>query len=337
MSRCSYPDCENRAIRGTLCLKHFQLQKGHCIVEGCDGEYGVRGMCSKHYHRWLRHGDPTIVKQVQIHGASIKDRLYARTKATNNGSSAKYKYCLEWTGSKDKNGYGRMRINDKPILVHRIAWEIHNGPIPEGRHILHYCDNPNCIRIDHLFLGDQNANNQDCIQKGRDKKRGLRGEDHNLAKFTEDQVMEIRASDERGKDLAKRYGVAQTTIFDIRKGRSWKHLPIDSVSSKSCHITEADVMAIRASKKDSKTLAKEYGLTTRSVNSILHGETWAHLPGAHKSKGKGNFAGKFTKENVLAIRASGESSKTLAIKYAIDKSSIANIRSRRTGITPKER
>lgn len=329
MSRCRMAECKNKAFKNGLCQKHYELkQQNKCIVDGCDGEYGTRGMCAKHYACWQRHGDPTIVKQVQIHGLEIKDRLYARTKATNNGSSAKYKYCLEWTGSKDKNGYGRMRINDKPILVHRIAWEIHNGPIPEGRHILHYCDNPSCIRIDHLFLGDALANSQDCIQKGRDHKRGLRGENHNLAKLTENQVMEIRASSERGKTLAERHGVTQTTISEIRKGHSWGHLPI---LNKRVHgLAEVDVIAIRHSSEGSNVLAKRYGVSRRTIDDARYGRSWEYLPDARNIKEMSFHGKKFTPEDVLHIRTSDESSKILAAKYEVDKSSIDNIRSRRT-------
>lgn len=53
---------------------------------------------------------------------------------------------------------------------------------------------------------------------------GQRGEACYRAVLTDQDVRDIRASNERGKDLAERYGVSRATITDIRKGRSWKHL-----------------------------------------------------------------------------------------------------------------
>ncbi len=325
MSSCRMSDRNSKVFMKGLCQKHYELkQQNKCIVDGCDGEYGTRGMCAKHYACWQRHGDPTIVKQVQLHGFDVKDRLYANVKS--NGT------CLEWTGSKDKNGYGRMFLDGKPTLVHRIAWEIHNGPIPEGMHILHRFDNPPCIRIDHLFLGDQNANNQDCIQKGRAHKRGLRGEDHNQAKLTENQVMKIRASKEHVRILAEKYGVAQGTISDIQIGKSWQHLPIidGRLDNRKHHFTEADVMAIRYSSEGSNVLAKRYGVSRRTIDDARYGHTWIHLPDAKNIEEMSFHGKKFTPKDVLYIRASDESSLILAAKYEVNKSSIDNIRSRRT-------
>jgi hypothetical protein len=298
------------------------------MVDGCSGEFGTRGLCSKHYERWRRLDSPNILtgsnNTFLLQDRTLRDRLYAQVKS--NGT------CLEWTGYRDKNGYGRMSINNIPILTHRIAWEIENGPIPKGMHVLHKCDNPPCIKISHLFLGNQAINNQDCVQKGRDKKRGLRGEDHNQAKLTEDQAMEIRASDEQGKTLAERYGVTQTTISEIQKGKSWQHLPTTNKHStnKTHKLAEVDVIAIRHSSEDSNVLAKRYGISRRSIDDARYGRSWVYLPNAKSAKEMSFHGKKFTPKDVLYIRTSDESSLILAAKYEVDKSSIDNIRSRRT-------
>ena len=52
-------------------------------------------------------------------------------------------------------------------MAHRLAWELTFGPIPDGLHVLHACDNPPCIRPDHLMLGTQRANMRDAGRKGR--------------------------------------------------------------------------------------------------------------------------------------------------------------------------
>lgn len=78
--------------------------------------------------------------------------------------------CWIWTGAQGHHGYGRIGIggHDGPtVLAHRVAWELSNGPVPEGLCVLHRCDNPPCVNPDHLFVGTQADNIRDCKEKGR--------------------------------------------------------------------------------------------------------------------------------------------------------------------------
>jgi len=77
--------------------------------------------------------------------------------------------CWEWTGGTQKPGYGKLGAGggDNAAYAHRVSWEIHYGPIPEGMRVLHRCDNPPCTRPDHLFLGTQTDNMKDMWAKGR--------------------------------------------------------------------------------------------------------------------------------------------------------------------------
>ena len=85
--------------------------------------------------------------------------------------------CLEWTGATDRSGYGRiMGFDPGAMFTHRLAWELANGPIPDGLNVLHHCDNPPCCQTEptegypdgHLFLGTHADNARDKIAKGRD-------------------------------------------------------------------------------------------------------------------------------------------------------------------------
>jgi HNH endonuclease len=69
--------------------------------------------------------------------------------------------CHVWTGAK-QGKYGQLHVG-----VHRLAWELANGPIPKGMHVLHRCDNSRCCNPDHLFLGTQSENMADLSRKGR--------------------------------------------------------------------------------------------------------------------------------------------------------------------------
>jgi hypothetical protein len=68
--------------------------------------------------------------------------------------------------SKRKDWYGQFSLNGKPILAHRISWQIHYGKIKKGFCILHECDNPPCVNPLHLSIGDKKKNNKDAIDRG---------------------------------------------------------------------------------------------------------------------------------------------------------------------------
>jgi len=75
--------------------------------------------------------------------------------------------CVEWQRGKFATGYGAVSIGGKMKLSHRVAWEIENGPIPEGLCVLHRCDNRPCCNTKHLFMGTIADNNRDMADKGR--------------------------------------------------------------------------------------------------------------------------------------------------------------------------
>jgi hypothetical protein len=70
-------------------------------------------------------------------------------------------------GQIDTKGYGELMMRGKEVRAHRAAWSFENGPIPPGMHVLHRCDNPKCVRPDHLFLGTNADNMADKTRKGR--------------------------------------------------------------------------------------------------------------------------------------------------------------------------
>lgn len=74
--------------------------------------------------------------------------------------------CWEFTGSKDKKGYGIFSLN-KESRAHRVAWMLHFGPIPKGLSVCHSCDNPGCVNPSHLWLGTQADNMRDRDSKKR--------------------------------------------------------------------------------------------------------------------------------------------------------------------------
>lgn len=137
--------------------------------------------------------------------------------------------CWEWTGALVR-GYGQLHVGvgRPPVRAHRVSWVLHYGRIPDGLHVLHKCDNPKCVRPTHLFLGTALVNAQDRKAKGRGKAVGPgKGEAHHSAKLTGQDVLDIRkrlAAGESGKELAKEYGIAGSTVSNLRTGKRWGHL-----------------------------------------------------------------------------------------------------------------
>jgi hypothetical protein len=125
--------------------------------------------------------------------------------------------CFIWTANVGSHGYGMMSTGKKVKEVsHRISWKLFRGEIPDDLWVLHHCDNRLCVNPDHLFLGTQQDNIADATKKGRvaSAKNGK----HPHVKLTPDDVLYIRTSKERGKNLAEKFGVCQGHISGIRKG-----------------------------------------------------------------------------------------------------------------------
>lgn len=136
--------------------------------------------------------------------------------------------CWEWTGARDRWGYGSFKSDPgwgTTDLAHRFAYELFFGPIPSGLHVCHTCDNPACVRPDHLFLGSGTHNERDKIAKGR--KHSQAAANNSQARLTADAVQTIRAASDAGESrhmLATRYHVSPDTIADIVMFRSWRSL-----------------------------------------------------------------------------------------------------------------
>lgn len=168
-------------------------------------------------------GRPTHPRETSTMRRSLEERFWAKVEPTDDG-------CWLWTGSRFPAGYGRLRSLAERY-AHRCAWMIFNGPIPDGLHVLHHCDNPPCVRPDHLWLGTPLDNMRDRDAKGRGRHDGpikpLRGSENGNARLNETSVLEIIRLAEAGvkhTEIARSFGVHPTTVDLIAAGRRWAHL-----------------------------------------------------------------------------------------------------------------
>lgn len=136
--------------------------------------------------------------------------------------------CWPWTGAKNNGGYGVVRHNSKHVGAHRRAWVFANGcELTTEQFVCHRCDNPPCVNPAHLFIGTNAENVADMWAKGRGRYPDLRGEDHGMARLTEQDVRDIRARLAAGdapSALASEFGVHAAHIRNIGYRRFWKHL-----------------------------------------------------------------------------------------------------------------
>ena len=155
---------------------------------------------------------------------AIKDRFWAKVHKTEG--------CWEWTGARFQHGlpYGMFQMNGRPHLAHRVAWEL-TFDKPEAN-VLHHCDNPPCVKPEHLFEGTLADNSADMVAKGRQRpgntvRTAVRGETHGRARLTEQQVREIRNKRADGvpvKQITEEYGIARSTVWFITSKRRWAHV-----------------------------------------------------------------------------------------------------------------
>lgn len=135
--------------------------------------------------------------------------------------------CWVWTKSVDSCGYGHLRFYGKLMKAQRVSWILQYGDIPDGMHVLHRCDNPPCVRVDHLFLGTHRTNMADMASKGR--AASSVGDANSGSRLSESDVLEIRGRVVVGNGgntfaLAKEYGVSAATISMIARRKTWSHI-----------------------------------------------------------------------------------------------------------------
>lgn len=185
-----------------------------CRIDTCVnhiGKHGAKGLCSKHYKRYRKHGDPNILVFTPRGASDIEALRFKGWTVTESG-------CWEWNGHLDPDGYGVVSRDCRPYRAHRLSYEVHIGPIPEGRVICHTCDNRKCINPDHLFHGTSRDNTYDALAKDR----LARDEKHGMCKISSNDVLKIRDLYATGRytqrQLAGQYGISQSQVSNITRG-----------------------------------------------------------------------------------------------------------------------
>jgi len=144
MRLCEFPECGRKHLKGGLCDAH-NLQKRRGVKLRPIATRPGRQAMPIHLRFW---------EKVRIEGGQR---------------------CWEWTGTltRGPKGYGSFGVaRGHTVRAHRYAWELtFKKKVPAGLYVCHRCDNPRCVRHDHLFLGTAQDNIDDAVSKGRIKRR----------------------------------------------------------------------------------------------------------------------------------------------------------------------
>lgn len=204
--------------------------------------------------------------------------------------------CWIWQGTRVGKGYGDLVFRGKRYYAHRVSFELHFGAVPPGLFVCHHCDNPPCVRPDHLFAGTVRDNAIDMTRKGRHPgigrpsvERLARGERQALAKLTDEAVVEIRqryADGATGVELALEYDMTASALRQVVRGETWAHVggPLTfrtkvrfGDGNGSSKLNSAAAIQIRAQHRDGATatsLAKQYGVSRQTISRLVENKTW---------------------------------------------------------------
>ena len=240
----------------------------------------ARGLTYKHL------GLPKIVSQQKseiCRHMSIEDRL-------NKFHIKNHRGCWNWTGKKDRMGYGRCSFEGKKQFTHRISHKVFKGPVPDDLCVLHSCDNPACINPDHLRVGTQEDNAGDMLSRNR----ASVGERHTASKLNNESVMKIVKLRNDGMtiaDIARNFDVASTTVSSVLRGHTWSHLTgIERATigpklrgsmchaSKLCDADVIEILRLSESGMGGRDISKLFPISESGVSGILLGKSWKHIP-----------------------------------------------------------
>jgi hypothetical protein len=137
----------------------------------------------------------------------LRERFNSKVKVSKSG-------CWQWQGARDSDGYGVLSYAGKMLRAPKVALALDGRSVPKGMYACHTCDNPWCVRPDHLYVGTPKQNSADAKRRGR-LNPGRK------AKLAPHQVRLIRAAKGSHRQIALQYNVSRPTVSLIKSGKLW--------------------------------------------------------------------------------------------------------------------
>lgn len=147
------------------------MQNNTCTIEGCETKHKARGLCKNHYNEWYRINRPRKSRskpEVAARKLATKEQLFLTKAIKSEG-------CWGWSGTLSPTGYTTLNAERKKWFGHRVSFEMHIGPIPDGFDIDHKCHNKSCTNPDHLQAVSRKENKENTNGAYKCNSTGIRG------------------------------------------------------------------------------------------------------------------------------------------------------------------
>lgn len=163
-----------------------------------------------------------IWRHVEFQGGTTSPTMRwvnPRRAETSSAGMASYLRIMFWTPD------GRRKVS-----AHRVVWIYTNrAVIPPGMEINHIDGNKQNLMPENLELVTRKQNVEHSFRSLPRKKKAQHGTQNAGALLTDDQVIEIRAlwaaRAMTQRAIGQRFGVKQTTVYNIVSRQTWTHLP----------------------------------------------------------------------------------------------------------------
>lgn len=189
-----------------------------CSIEGCGKKHYARGWCEPHYLIAKRGADPLAGHTRPPNGSA---RRFLESQKSYFGDD-----CIFWPFTKSGSGASIQDVvTHRRVQVCQILCEHFYGPKPTPRHeSAHSCGNGHlaCVTGRHLRWATRRENMQDKLIHGT----SMKGEEHNMVKINEDDVMHIRSLQGRvtHQEIADMFGLSRQHIGEILARKRWTHI-----------------------------------------------------------------------------------------------------------------
>lgn len=208
-------------------LQHSFLKHGPCSLVG-----KLELVCEEAnkylYEQILIDGAGAVISGYNIN--PVAERGYSRpleelsTKFFSDRSFIDDNGCRVFSGALDGNGMAKVKRSGISKNLHILAYEYFVGNVPDGMSVFRTCKNRACVNPFHLRVGKRSDICKHAFATGRIHPRGNKA-------LTEEQVRQIKISSETNASIGKHYGVSETTIRNIRHGKTWKHVLAEGVTN----------------------------------------------------------------------------------------------------------
>ena len=216
---------------------------------------------------------------------SIEDRFWPKVDKDGPvpGHMPHLGQCWVWTASKLDSGYGQFGIGGKLRYAHRQSWEMERGEIPGNLCVLHSCDNPSCVRPEHLFLGTRRENSSDYQRKGRLARGDAHGSRTHPERLARGDANGARTRPEclaRGDAHGSKTRPERVARGDRHMSRTHPERVAHGDTHGNAKLTAEKVREIRrrcAAGEIGKDVGRLFGVTQAAISAVVTRRTWGHV------------------------------------------------------------